>query len=172
MGQLHLLTYSTDSQNPALDFRNPENFYHDVNSVTGLLKQFFRDLPDPLLTSEHHDSFVSAASKSHLPHSQTFPSLTRRSLVQEDDTVRRDSLHAIINSLPDPNYATLRAITLHLYRVMDNAHVTRMNSHNLAVIFGPTLMGSNPSTAIANAGWQIKVIDTILQNTYQIFDED
>lgn len=55
-----------DSQNPALDFRNPENFYHDVNSVTGLLKQFLRDLPDPLLTSEHHDSFVAAASKSLL----------------------------------------------------------------------------------------------------------
>ncbi len=55
---------------------------------------------------------------------------------------------------------------------MDNAHVNRMNSHNLAVIFGPTLMGSDPSTAITDAGWQIKVIDTILQNTYQIFDED
>jgi RhoGAP domain len=53
---------NVDSQNPALDFRNPENFYHDVNSVTGLLKQFCRDLPDPLLTWEHHDSFVTAAS--------------------------------------------------------------------------------------------------------------
>lgn len=57
-----LLTTETDSQNPALDFRNPENFYHDVNSVTGLLKQFFRDLPDPILTREHHDSFIAAAS--------------------------------------------------------------------------------------------------------------
>lgn len=52
-----------DSSNPALDFRNPENFYHDVNSVTGLLKQFLRDLPDPLLTLEHHDAFIAAASK-------------------------------------------------------------------------------------------------------------
>jgi Rho GTPase-activating protein RGD1 len=86
--------------------------------------------------------------------------------------VRRDSLHAIINSLPDPNYATLRALTLHLHRVMDSSHINRMNSHNLAVIFGPTLMGTDPSTSIADAGWQIKVIDTILQNTYQIFDED
>ncbi|KAG6059551.1 hypothetical protein E4U32_003933 [Claviceps aff. humidiphila group G2b] len=86
--------------------------------------------------------------------------------------MRRDSLHVIINSLPDPNYATLRAITLHLYRVMDNSHVNRMSSHNLAVIFGPTLMGNDPSTAISDAGWQIKVVNTILQNTYQIFDED
>ncbi|WKT47503.1 hypothetical protein QSH57_012408 [Fusarium oxysporum f. sp. vasinfectum] len=145
--------FDTESSNPALDFRNPENFYHDVNSVTGLLKQFFRDLPDPLLTLEYHDSFITAAK-------------------QEDDTVRRDSIHAIINSLPDPNYATLRALTLHLWRVMDNSHNNRMNCHNLAVIFGPTLMGTDPSTAIADAGWQIKAIDTILQNTLQIFDED
>lgn len=47
-----------------LDFRNPENFFHDVNSVTGLLKQFFRDLPDPLLTAEHHKAFIEAGSKS------------------------------------------------------------------------------------------------------------
>jgi len=47
-----------------LDFRNPEAFYHDVNSVAGLLKQFFRDLPDPLLTREHYDGFIEAARKS------------------------------------------------------------------------------------------------------------
>jgi hypothetical protein len=51
-----------DSSSPALDFRNPENFYHDVNSVTGLLKQFFRDLPDPLLTAEHHQALIESAS--------------------------------------------------------------------------------------------------------------
>ncbi|KAK4693979.1 Rho GTPase-activating protein RGD1, partial [Lecanoromycetidae sp. Uapishka_2] len=43
------------------DFRNPEAFYHDVNSVAGLLKQFFRDLPDPLLTQEHYQGFIEAA---------------------------------------------------------------------------------------------------------------
>ncbi|WYZ45556.1 hypothetical protein EsH8_VIII_000872 [Colletotrichum jinshuiense] len=145
--------FDTDSSNPALDFRNPENFYHDVNSVTGLLKQFLRDLPNPLLTTEHHSELIEAAK-------------------HEDDIVRRDSLHAIINSLPDPNYATLRSLTLHLHRVMDNSHVNRMNSHNLSVIFGPTVMGTDPSTSIADAGWQIKVVDTILQNTYEIFDDE
>ena len=46
-----------------VDFRNPENFFHDVNSVAGLLKQFFRDLPDPLLTREHYRGFIEAARK-------------------------------------------------------------------------------------------------------------
>lgn len=56
---------------------------------------------------------------------------------------------------------------------MDNSHVNRMNSHNLAVIFGPTLMGVNdPGMGIEDAGWQIKVVDTILANTYNIFDDE
>ncbi|KAK0656791.1 hypothetical protein B0T16DRAFT_45806 [Cercophora newfieldiana] len=145
--------FDTDSGSANLDFRNPENFFHDVNSVAGLLKQFFRDLPDPLLTKEHYSRFIEAAKN-------------------EDDVVRRDSLHAIINSLPDPNYATLRALTLHLYRVMENSGTNRMSSQNLAIVFGPTLMGTAPGSNISDAGWQVRVVDTILQNTYQIFDDD
>ena len=52
-----------------VDFRNPETFFHDVNSVAGLLKQFFRDLPDPLLTREHYQGFIEAARR--------FPDLPR-----------------------------------------------------------------------------------------------
>ncbi|KAL2263414.1 hypothetical protein VTK26DRAFT_6875 [Humicola hyalothermophila] len=145
--------FDTNSNSANLDFRNPENFFHDVNSVAGLLKQFFRDLPDPLMTRENYSAFIEAAKN-------------------EDDIVRRDSLHAIINNLPDPNYATLRALTLHLHRVMENSSSNRMSSQNLAIVFGPTLMGTSPGSNISDAGWQVRVVDTILQNTYQIFDDD
>jgi hypothetical protein len=33
-------------------------------------------------------------------------------------------------------------------------------------------MGSNTSQNLHDAGWQARVIDTILQNTFQIFDDD
>ena len=46
-----------------VDFRYPEHFFHDVNSVAGALKQFFRDLPDPLLTREQYPAFIGAARK-------------------------------------------------------------------------------------------------------------
>lgn len=55
---------------------------------------------------------------------------------------------------------------------MENSAVNRMNSQNLAIVFGPTLMGTQPGTNIADAGWQVRVVDTILQNTLQIFDDD
>ncbi|KAJ5114677.1 hypothetical protein NUU61_000436 [Penicillium alfredii] len=142
-----------DNDSSQVDFTNPENFYHDVNSVAGLVKQFFRDLPDPLFTSQYYAQFVDSARI-------------------DDDIQRRDSLHALINSLPDAHYATLRAIILHLNKIQEHYTQNRMNAGNLAICFGPTLMGANAGGNIADAGWQVRVIETILVNTFQIFDDD
>ncbi|EZF11869.1 hypothetical protein H112_07086 [Trichophyton rubrum D6] len=142
-----------DNDSSQVDFTNPENFYHDVNSVAGLLKLFFRDLPDPLFTNERYSAFIDAARK-------------------DDDIQRRDALHALINSLPDPNYATLRALILHLNHVQERSSENRMNAGNIAISFGLTLMGTNAGRNIADSGWQARVIETILQNTFQIFDDD
>ena len=56
-------TAGVDGNSPDTDFRNPENFFHDVNSVAGLLKQFFRDLPDPLFTRRMYGDFIEAARR-------------------------------------------------------------------------------------------------------------
>ncbi|KAL9108732.1 MAG: hypothetical protein Q9227_006528 [Pyrenula ochraceoflavens] len=139
-----------DPQAP--DFRNPASFFHDVNSVTGLLKLFFRSLPDPLLTSRHYSEFISAARL-------------------EDDIVRRDTLHAIVNALPDPNYATLRVMMLHLWRVQERSERNRMTVSNLAICLGPTLVGG-AGARMEDTGFQSRVVETVLSNTFQIFDDD
>ncbi|EHY54557.1 Rho GTPase-activating protein [Exophiala dermatitidis] len=150
-----------DHDATSVDFRNAAAFYNDIASVTTLLKHFLRELPDPLLTAAQYHAFIEAAKL-------------------EDDIVRRDSIHALVNSLPDPNYATLRALTLHLYRVAQHSDRNKMTISNLAIVFAPTLMGQHgPGGAnggsgpdIADAGWQAKVVETILNHTYQIFDDD
>lgn len=156
---------NVDSDFSQVDFRNPSAFHHDIASVTTLLKHFFRDLPDPLLTSAAYAQFIAAAKI-------------------DDDHIRRDSLHAIINALPDPNYATLRVVALHLHRVSTHSDKNRMTPANLAICLGPTLMGQgSPSSSsapgangaaqdIKDAGWQARVVETILNNTMQIFDDD
>lgn len=106
-----------DNDSSKVDFTNPENFYHDVNSVAGLLKQFLRDLPEPLFTSQFYPDFIAAARI-------------------DDDIQRRDSLHALINSLPDAQYATLRALILHLNKVQEHYSQNRMNAGNIAICFG------------------------------------
>ena len=143
-----------------VDFRSPAAFHHDIASVTTLLKHFLRDLPDPLLTSANYASFINSAKI-------------------DDDIIRRDSLHALINALPDPNYATLRVLTLHLHRVSQHSQHNRMTPSNLAICFGPTLMGQKGLSGgqsvggdIKDAGWQARVVETVLNNTLQIFDDD
>lgn len=45
----------------AFDLRDSECF-NDISSVTSVLKNYFRSLPDPLLTYDLHEQFVAAAS--------------------------------------------------------------------------------------------------------------
>jgi Rho GTPase-activating protein RGD1 len=50
-----------------------------------------------------------------------------------------------------------------------------MTPSNLAICFGPTFMGQkgpSPGRDIKDAGWQAKVVETILNNAFQIFDDD
>ena len=113
---INTLKSQFDHNASQIDFRNPANFFHDVNSVATLLKQFFRDLPDPLFTRIGYQGFIEAARI-------------------EDENQRRDALHQNINDLPDPNYATLRALVLHMWRVMQNEGRNRMGASNLALCF-------------------------------------
>ena len=46
----------------AFDLADIESF-NDISSVTSVLKTYFRQLPNPLLTHALHESFVAAASK-------------------------------------------------------------------------------------------------------------
>lgn len=113
-----MLHYTDSSQ---VDFTNPENFFHDVNSVAGLLKQFFRELPDPLFTNKFYADFINAARTLRRILSEIYKHTICNYLLKharweiigrDDDIQRRDALHALINNLPDPNYATLRALVL------------------------------------------------------------
>jgi Rho GTPase-activating protein RGD1 len=54
-----------------------------------------------------------------------------------------------------------------------------MTPANLAICLGPTFMGqaqggnaAGGPTDIKDAGWQARVVETILNYTYEIFDDD
>ncbi|RVD90161.1 uncharacterized protein DFL_001137 [Arthrobotrys flagrans] len=141
-----------DNDSSKVDFRNPDQFFHDVNSVASALKQFFRELPDPVLTYGLYEEFIESAKI-------------------DDDNARRDSLHALINRLPDAHYATVRALVLHLSRVMQYSGQNKMNAWNLSICFGPTLMSARQED-LKNTNWQHRALDTILRNALDIFDDD
>ncbi|ODQ50564.1 RhoGAP-domain-containing protein [Saitoella complicata NRRL Y-17804] len=141
--------FDEDAENVVLN--SPDDFFGDINGVTGALKSFFRELPDPLSTNTLYPEFIQAAKI-------------------DDDVQRRDALHAVVNKLPDPNYGILRYLCFHLHRVQQNEAANKMPITNLAIVFGPTLMGSGG--AVADMGWQCRVVETILSYCYDIFESE
>lgn len=93
----------------------------DPHTVAGLLKLFFRELPEPLLTFDLYDKFISAQ--------------------QESDPALRDALIKYwLRRLPAQNFALLKFLFAFLTRVERHVAQNKMAVQNLATIFGPTLL--------------------------------
>lgn len=141
-----------------------EEYISDINNITSVLKLWFRELPDPLFPRSTYQHFLAAAKI-------------------EDEQMRVLGLHTIINDLPDAHYATLKHLMCHLDKVQQHQRYNKMGSSNLATIFGLTLMGnessgmsstldSQDSERLAETQWQVKVVQTILDNYSLIFEPD
>ena len=114
----------------------------DINDITGVLKLWFRELPDPLMTYELYHGFVDAAKI-------------------ENDRLRHIRLHERVNELPDANYATLKHLMGHLAKVADNGEINQMRASNLAIVFGPTLFRPPPDqqgAALSDMTWQCRAV--------------
>lgn len=140
-----------------------EEWTSDINNVTSVLKMWFRELPDPLLTSTLHQGFVEAAKI-------------------ENDRLRHIRLHERVNDLPDPNYATLKYFLGHLHKIAEYEAENSMSIQNLAIVFGQTLFGqmipgngsfsNHANGGMADAPFQNKAIETILDHYSDIFVDE
>ena len=70
---------------------------YPVHVLTSVLKSFFRELPEPLLTFELYDEFLRAAD-----------------LSQPEDRVH--TIFAILKKLPKQNYDLMERLVFHLVR--------------------------------------------------------
>ncbi|XP_068997410.1 rac GTPase-activating protein 1 [Embiotoca jacksoni] len=119
----------------------------DINAITGLLKDFLRNLKEPLLTFRLNRPFMEAAEVS-------------------DDDNSIALMYQTIGDLPRANRDTLAFLVLHLQRVADSLD-TRMNISNLARVFGPTIVGHavlnpEPMTILQDTKRQPKVVERLL----------
>lgn len=100
--------------------------------VAGLVKQFFRELPEPVLPSELQEAFLKA---------QQLPG-------EEDKTSATVLLSCV---LPDRNLTTLRYFFDFLQNVSSRSAENKMDSSNLAVMLAPNLLHSGDGTDKMNA---------------------
>uniref|UniRef100_A0A673WPG3 Rac GTPase-activating protein 1 n=1 Tax=Salmo trutta TaxID=8032 RepID=A0A673WPG3_SALTR len=119
----------------------------DINCVTGLLKDFLRNLKEPLLTFRLNRTFMEAAE-----------------LADEDNSIAL--MYQTISDLPQANRDTLAFLAIHLQRVAQSLD-TKMDITNLARVFGPTIVGHavpdpEPMTILQDTKRQPKVIERLL----------
>lgn len=107
------------NKDPQNSFINPDQF--TLNDVASLLKQYFRELPDALLTAERHDAFLAAVE------------------VPDHDAMLYQ-LQEVVLTLPPANLETLKRMCSHLQMITEHAESNKMGMENVAMLFGPTLM--------------------------------
>lgn len=87
--------------------------FNDISSVTSVMKNYFRSLPNPLLTFEFHELFVQAACKLILL--PVHPLLTSSTAYRDADA-KTNALMQVLPQLPLEHFETLRMLMLHLHR--------------------------------------------------------
>ncbi|XP_016107345.1 rho GTPase-activating protein 15-like isoform X4 [Sinocyclocheilus grahami] len=133
-----------------LDLDDPQ--WEDIHVITGALKLFFRELPEPLVPyGFFHDVVETVKTSDYL------------------DKV--DRLKLLVLSMPPHNLHTLRHMIRHLRRVMERSDSNRMTTQNIGIVFGPTLMRpENESGNMAiNMVYQNQAVELLLSEYQQIF---
>lgn len=128
----------------------------DINVITGLLKLYFRELKNPLLTFEYYDRFLEAAR-----------------LEEYDEQMFR--LKAIIQVLPVAHYKVLQYLVEHLDRVQQQSKVNKMEASNLALIFAIGLLRpkhENLSASILHTDLVSKVVEMLILHVDWFFGTD
>jgi hypothetical protein len=85
----------------------------DINVVASVLKQWFRELPEPLLTHALYQGFIDAA-REYLRMQRVRPFVDEVFVGYDNGRLRHIRLHEQVNELPDANYATLKYFMGHL----------------------------------------------------------
>ncbi|XP_017264422.1 rho GTPase-activating protein 15 isoform X2 [Kryptolebias marmoratus] len=129
-----------------------ESEWEDVHVVTGALKLFFRELPEPLVPYGFFTDIVETVKMS-------------------DYMDKVDRLKCLVLNMPLPNHDTLKFMCRHLRRVLERSDTNRMTTQNIGIVFGPTLMRperDNGNMAV-NMIYQNQAVELILSEFDHIF---
>uniref|UniRef100_A0A5S6Q2M4 Rho-GAP domain-containing protein n=1 Tax=Trichuris muris TaxID=70415 RepID=A0A5S6Q2M4_TRIMR len=131
-------------------------FEFDPHAIAGALKQYLRELPEPLLCNNFYDDWLRAVGKE---------------LPQE----RLASIKRVLEQVPECNYKNIRYLIKFLCKVAQNHAVTKMTSQNLAIIFEPSLLWSareDDSAALTRNSQVGLLIDCLITNSDYLFPDD
>ncbi|XP_065055812.1 GTPase-activating protein CdGAPr-like isoform X2 [Rhopilema esculentum] len=163
-GIYRLSGITSNMQRLRLAFDNEEppdlsesRYLHDIHCISSLLKTYFRELPNPLLTYELYDKFMAAIRK-------------------DDDMDRTVAFHHAIQRLPPPHYRSLEYLLRHLEKCASQSSHTNMNEKNLAIVWAPNLLRPNVNeqagAALLDIRHQAIIVEYLLKNVGIFFDKN
>ncbi|XP_053214006.1 unconventional myosin-IXb-like [Panonychus citri] len=94
---------------------------YSVHVLTAVLKSFFREMANPLMTYQLYDDFLWTTAIS-------------------DPAERIQAIYSHIAKLPRANYDVLERLFFHLARVAQQEAANRMNANSLAIVFAPCIL--------------------------------
>lgn len=125
-----------------------ESAYGNVNVIAGTLKLYLRLLPVPLITFQAYPSFMQAARSTNA-------------------TEQISNMTEAAKRLPPAHYNCLKFMAEHLKRVASHYAANKMNEHNLATVFAPTLIATPQH--LTNLTEEIFMLSTLIANCADIF---
>uniref|UniRef100_A0A665VUZ6 SLIT-ROBO Rho GTPase activating protein 3 n=1 Tax=Echeneis naucrates TaxID=173247 RepID=A0A665VUZ6_ECHNA len=138
-------------EDPLIDDHND----HDINSVAGVLKLYFRGLENPLFPKERFLDFISTITQIYFNLS---------------GAERAHHIQQIVVTLPRTIMIVMRYLFAFLNHLSQYSDENMMDPYNLAICFGPTLMpipdGQDPVACQAHVN---EVIKTIIIHNEVIF---
>ncbi|XP_038024564.2 rho GTPase-activating protein 27 isoform X1 [Anas platyrhynchos] len=128
--------------------------WEDIHVITGALKLFFRELPEPLVPFSHFDKFIAA-------------------IKMQEPARRGRCIRDLVYSLPPANHDTMMFLFRHLCRVIEYKEENRMSVQSVAIVFGPTLLrpASEESNMAMHMVFQNQVVEHILNQYSYIFPD-
>ncbi|CAM9849918.1 unnamed protein product [Bubo scandiacus] len=128
--------------------------WEDIHVVTGALKLFFRELPEPLVPFSHFDKFIAA-------------------IKMQDPTRRGRCIRDLVFSLLPAHHDTMKVLFRHLCRVIEYKEENRMSVQSIAIVFGPTLLrpASEEGNMAMHMVFQNQVVEHILNQYSYIFPD-
>ncbi|XP_036432241.1 unconventional myosin-IXAb isoform X6 [Colossoma macropomum] len=94
---------------------------YNIHVIASVLKQWLRDLPNPLLTFELYEEFLRATG-----------------LQDKKEVVR--GVYTVIDQLSRTHLCTLERLIFHLVRISLQEETNRMSANALAIVFAPCIL--------------------------------
>ncbi|KAI7851738.1 hypothetical protein BDC45DRAFT_514915 [Circinella umbellata] len=133
---------------------NDEQEINDICAVTSVLKHYFRQLPNPLLTYEQYMNFLNTVSLPLGPE-------------------KTDKYIELLSQLPKANYDTLKMLMEHLQRVSQHSKQNLMTIKNLSLVFAPTLMRDRDSTRdFTDMSYTNATMEYLITYAHEIFIDE